>query len=903
MYQIFPKFSRHAALAVILVGSVVGCRPAPSSSGSTGTSGSTAGSTDSSSSGGGGGNGDTGSIGNTGGASGPGNTSGTTSAAGSGGTNTTSSQGGAGGTTSAGGKGGGNTTSSPGGAGGTTSTVSVGGAGGTKTSGGTTSSGGAGGSGGASSAPPSTVTKASCGDATLPADPKMPGYPAAQHTQFQTQASTMVGNLTAQEKGQQMRGTDPGLSSSRNWTDTFRQPDNTTRGIKGFTFRDGPRGVNLDAPIQTPSSSHGKSTVFPVPMARGATWDLDLEYQIGLAIGDEMVAAKQTMLLAPTVNLLRHPLWGRAQETYGEDPYQLGRFGTSLVAGVQTYVPACAKHYAANNIENLRSTKNASMDEQTLREIYARHFEMIVKDGGVSCIMAAYNLVNGTSCTQNAHLLTDILRTDFGFTGFVMSDWWAMPGGNGSSPSATLAGQAIAAGLDMELPWSLNFSTIETSLGSTINSTQVDTSVKRILEQKYRFGVDKGTGLKAASTGFSGGSITGNDSHVATALQASLKSMVLLKNNNNTLPIKSSVSKIAVIGVKEDYWAPMDSTGKTTGPGINNRGDDVNNGTIDFANGVRVGDVGSSRVNFDASQAVGPCAGIKAAAGSGVTVTCSNSAADAASADFVVVVAGLTPYDEGEEYNGSGDRTSLALGGKDNGRGNAGVQNTLITTVAQSKGTSMVVVLEGGSVIDMPWKDSVSAIVMAWYPGMKGGTALGQLLFGKANFSGKLPISWPAALGDLPTFNGGATTTMDYYVGYRYYDNQKKTPLFAFGYGMSYTTFDYSNLVVPCSDATKNSVVNVSVDVTNSGSVQGDEVVMLFVSYPSTTKKRPVKELKGFARVSLDPGAKKTVTIPVRVADLKFYDTNAWAVESGPVKVMVGPSSDKLPLSDTFTVK
>jgi len=731
----------------------------------------------------------------------------------------------------------------------------------------------------------------------------MPGYPAAQHTQFQTQASTMVGNLTAQEKGQQMRGTDPGLSSSRNWTDTFRQPDNTTRGIKGFTFRDGPRGVNLDAPIQTPSSSHGKSTVFPVPMARGATWDLDLEYQIGLAIGDEMVAAKQTMLLAPTVNLLRHPLWGRAQETYGEDPYQLGRFGTSLVAGVQTYVPACAKHYAANNIENLRSTKNASMDEQTLREIYARHFEMIVKDGGVSCIMAAYNLVNGTSCTQNAHLLTDILRTDFGFTGFVMSDWWAMPGGNGSSPSATLAGQAIAAGLDMELPWSLNFSTIETSLGSTINSTQVDTSVKRILEQKYRFGVDKGTGLKAASTGFSGGSITGNDSHVATALQASLKSMVLLKNNNNTLPIKSSVSKIAVIGVKEDYWAPMDSTGKTTGPGINNRGDDVNNGTIDFANGVRVGDVGSSRVNFDASQAVGPCAGIKAAAGSGVTVTCSNSAADAASADFVVVVAGLTPYDEGEEYNGSGDRTSLALGGKDNGRGNAGVQNTLITTVAQSKGTSMVVVLEGGSVIDMPWKDSVSAIVMAWYPGMKGGTALGQLLFGKANFSGKLPISWPAALGDLPTFNGGATTTMDYYVGYRYYDNQKKTPLFAFGYGMSYTTFDYSNLVVPCSDATKNSVVNVSVDVTNSGSVQGDEVVMLFVSYPSTTKKRPVKELKGFARVSLDPGAKKTVTIPVRVADLKFYDTNAWAVESGPVKVMVGPSSDKLPLSDTFTVK
>jgi len=731
------------------------------------------------------------------------------------------------------------------------------------------------------------------------------GYPADQHTKFQAQANATLPNLSSADKAQQMRGTDPGSGTSKNWSDIFRQPDGTK--IRGYTFRDGPRGVNLDAPIQATSAAHGKSTVFPVSMARGAAWDVDLENRIGQAIGDEMVAANQTMLLAPTVNLLRHPFWGRAQETYGEDPFQLGTLGAAMVKGVQTYVAACAKHYAANNIENLRSSKNAAMDEQTLREIYARHFEMIVKDGGVACIMAAYNLVNGANCTQNSHLLTDLLRTDFGFNGFVMSDWWAIPGGSGATPSAVTAATAIKAGLDMELPWNLHFSMIESTIGPSLPQATVDASVVRILEQKYRFGADKlgvtGAGLKASSSTFSGGSIATNNAHLAIAQEAALKSMVLLQNNNNTLPIKSSVTKIAVIGVKEDYWAPVDSTGKTTGPGINNRADDVNNGTIDFANGVRVGDVGSSRVNFDSSQAVGPCAGIKAAAGSGVTVTCSNSAADAASADFVVVVAGLTPYDEGEEYNGSGDRTSLALDGKDNGKGNAGVQNKLITDVAASKGTSMVVVLEGGSVIDMPWLGSVGAVVMAWYPGMKGGTALGQLLFGKANFSGKLPISWPKA-SDLPTFDSGSTTQMDYYAGYRYYDNKKTTPIFSFGYGMSYTKFDYSNLVVPCSDATKNSVVNVSVDVTNSGSVAGDEVVLLFVSYPSTTKKRPVKELKGFARVaSLDPGAKKTVTIPIRVSDLKFYDTNAWAVESGPVKVMVGPSSDKLPLSDTFTVK
>ena len=772
------------------------------------------------------------------------------------------------------------------------------GAGGSKSPGGTTS---AGGSAGSSSAGGSTVAKSAC-SSPPPADPQMPGYPADQHTKFQTQATTTLANLSLAEKAQQMRGTDPGPSTSRNWTDTFRQPDNTAKGIKGFTFRDGPRGVNLDAPIQATNTVHGKSTVFPVAMARGAAWDVNLEYQIGQALGDEMVAASQTMLLAPTVNLLRHPLWGRAQETYGEDPYQLGRLGTAIVAGVQTYVPACVKHYAANNIENLRATKNASMDEQTLREIYARHFEMIVKDGGVACVMAAYNLVNGTNCTQNAHLLTDILRTDFGFNGFVMSDWWAMPGGNGSTPSATLAAQAIAAGLDMELPWNFNFNAIETSVGSSITQTQVDTAVKRILEQKYRFGVDKGNGLKAASTGFSGGSITGNSPHVTLAQTAAQESMVLLKNDNNALPIKSTFTKIAVVGLTQSYCAPVNSSGVATGPGINNCADDINNGTINFATGIRVGDVGSSRVNFSSSDAVGPFAGIQAAAGSGVTVTSGSTAASAQGADFIVVVAGLTPYDEGEEYNGSGDRTTFALDGKMN----SGTQNALITAVA-ALGKPMVVVLEGGSVIDMPWLSSLpaaSAVVMAWYPGMKGGAALGQLLFGKANFSGKLPISWPKQLSDLPTFNGGATTTMDYYVGYRYFDNKSITPLFPFGFGLSYTQFTYSNLVVPCGTASQSAVVNVSVDVTNSGTVAGDEVVLLFVSYPGTAKKRPAKELKGFARVTIAAGAKQTVTIPVRVSNLSYWDSTSskWAIEASTVKVMVGPSSANLPLSDTFTV-
>jgi len=911
MNQSRPGFFPHAALAVILLGSAVGCNLSPPVNNSP-TGGSSGGST---------GNGPGGIFGGstqshagtqyTGGNTvSPG---GITSAGGQGGVNqggitTVGGSGvmtsGSGGITVGGGNGGtilvGGATSaggsnSPGGAtvaGGVTT------AGGSKSPGGAT---GAGGSTGSSGSGGSTVAKIAC-TASLTPDPKMmPGYSASDHTKFQTQAATTLANLSSQEKAQQMRGTDPGPSTSRNWTDIFRQPDNTAKGIKGFTFRDGPRGVNLDAPIQATNTVHGKSTVFPVSIARGAAWDVNLEYQIGQALGDEMVASSQTMLLAPTVNLLRHPLWGRAQETYGEDPFQLGRLGTAIVAGVQTYVPACVKHYAANNIENLRATKNATMDEQTLREIYARHFEMIIKDGGVACIMAAYNLVNGTNCTQNAHLLNDILRTDFGFNGFVLSDWWAMPGGNGSTPSATLAAQAITAGMDMELPWNLNYSTIESSIGSSITQAQVDTAVKRILEQKYRFGVDKGTGLKSATTGFSGGSITGNSAHVTLAQTAAQEGMVLLKNNN-ALPIKSTFTKVSVVGLTQSYCAPVNSSGVATGPGINNCADDINSGTINFATGIRVGDVGSSRVNFSSSDAVGPFAGIQAAAGSGVTVTSGSTAASAAGADFIVVVAGLTPYDEGEEYNGSGDRTTLALDGKMN----SGAQNKLITDVA-ALGKPMVVVLEGGSVIDMPWLSnlpSVSAVVMAWYPGMKGGAALGQLLFGKANFSGKLPISWPAQLSDLPTFNPGTATPMDYYVGYRYYDNSGKTPLFAFGYGLSYTQFAYSNLVVPCSTSTQSAVANVSVDVTNTGAVAGDEVVFLFVSYPGTTKKRPAKELKGFARVTLAAGAKQTVQIPVRVADLKYWDSTSskWAIEASTVKVMVGPSSDNLPLSDTFTV-
>jgi beta-glucosidase len=730
--------------------------------------------------------------------------------------------------------------------------------------------------------------KQSCGPAEY-CDPWAPGYtpdPAVQQ-----QVRLALGSMSLSEKADQMRGTNPG--GGTNFSDIFRTLDNANKGIKGFLFRDGPNGVNLAA--QLPAGKSGYATTFPTEIARGATFDLDLEYRIGLAIGDETLASGNTMILAPAVNALRHPAWGRAQETYGEDTFHLGRIGTAFVVGAQQYVPACVKHYAANNIENGRSSSNSMMDEQTLREMYARHFGMIIEDSGVACVMASYNLINGAKATQNKHLLTDILRGDFGFQGFVMSDWWAMPPGTAGASSDALqanASQAVTAGMDMELPWAYNFQQIEavTGAGRPLSDAAVTEGARRILEQKFRFKVastNSALGLRRPRTMLSAqGAIENNGEHVALAQEAAAKAMVLLKNVDATLPIaRSAVRTIAVIGAEVPYHV------------VNT---DRADGVIRFAIDTRLGDLGSSRVFADPAKSSGPFDGIKAIAGSGINVVSGSNASLADSADFVVVVAGLTPEDEGEEYTGAGDRPNFALDGKS--RTNA--QNNLITAVA-AKGKPMVVVLEGGSVIDMPWLAQVPAVVMAWYPGMDGGRALGKLLFGDVNFSGKLPLTWPRRWEDLPTFNAGATTVMDYHVGYRHYDKNNVTPLFAYGHGLSYTTYEYKHLQLPCSEVTKDGVVNVQVDITNTGAVKGDEVAFLFVSYPGSRVRRPVKELRGFRRVALDPGQTRRVTFPIRVADLAYWDTagNGWQVASGPVEIAVGSSAANLPLRDTMVVQ
>ena len=719
-------------------------------------------------------------------------------------------------------------------------------------------------------------------------------------------AMSIATAMSNDEKAQQMSGLPQSGTANFN---VFTQEDNGTRSIRGFHYRDGPRGVNLNA---TSDGQGDYATAFPVAMARGAAFDPDLEYEVGEAIGDEMLASGNTMLLAPTVNILRHPAWGRAQETYGEDVFLLGRLGSAFTAGVQQYTGACAKHYAANNIEDGRETANAIMDEETLREIYGRHYEMIIQEGGVSSIMASYNEINGTHSTQSTHLLTDLLRTDFGFQGFVLSDWWAMPNGNTFPyPSASVldptAQQAANAGLDMELPWRYNYSTLTALVSAgNLQASQLTTSTARILEQKYRFHADKtsGYGLKTPFTTYSGGSISKNDqsdpvlgmSHIALAEIAAEESMVLLKNDNNTLPInKSAVKKIAVIGANliyglqetnsQDNCSKCGTSTSSTCPIANGIGC-----TMDLTTNVRTGDNGSSRVFSDPSKSVGPLAGIQAA-GSGVTVTAYNTAAAAQSAgfDFAVVIAGLTPYDEGEEYTGAGDRTTGGIGSTSHSvnlgldpKVNTGVQNALISAVA-AMNKPMVVVLEGGSVIDVtPWIANVPAVVMAWYPGMEGGTALGKLLFGDVNFSGKLPITWDSTVSNWPAFaNSNGTTQMDYWVGYRYFDHHAETPQYSFGYGMSYASFKYAlDATVPlvgCSTVPSNGTIPVTIDLSNTSGVDGTETVFVFVQYPGSSVANrsgsTYKELKAFKRVPVPANQTARVTIPLRVKDLKYWNT------------------------------
>jgi len=623
-------------------------------------------------------------------------------------------------------------------------------------------------------------------------------------------------------------------------------------GIPPLLFSDGARGVVLD-----------HSTCFPVAIARAASWDPELERRVGDAVGQEIRAQGANLYGGVCVNLLRHPSWGRAQETYGEDPWLVGVMGAALTTGVQVHnVMATVKHYALNSIEETRTTVDVRVDERTLREVYLPHFHRVV-DAGVAAVMSAYNKVNGDYCAENPHLLREILREDWGFRGFVMSDFFL---------GVHDAVKAANAGLDLEMP---RVQVFGKNLEKAVEAGEVpveviDEAVLRLLRRKIEY-------LTAPDSMPYVPFLVHSPEHVALAREAAEKGMVLLENRGPVLPLDRAATKtLAVIGPLAD--AP------------------------------NLGDHGSSRV--EPPEVVTPLAGLRAYLGTSASVVHdSGSSLEAArqaakAADAVVVVVGLSHLDEGEYIpmwpdpaDRGGDREDIALHPAD---------RALVEAVA-GENPKTVVVLVGGSAITVEgWVDKVAAVLMAFYPGEQGGAALARVLFGDVDPGGRLPFTVPRDPSQLPPFDN-TSTTVEYgpYHGYTLIDREGEEPRYPFGYGLSYTAFAFAHLELDANEVPENGTVRASIDVTNTGPRAGDEVVQLYMGFEGSAVERPVKLLRDFARVSLAPGQTRRVSLEVKAKDLAYYDVDAkrWVVERVPYRVLVGSSSRESDLiSATFRV-
>ena len=626
------------------------------------------------------------------------------------------------------------------------------------------------------------------------------------------------------------------------------------------------KNIRLEIPpfrVYTISGSRGatsQATAFPVAMARGASWDRDLEHRVHSAIALEAAGFGMNIFLSPVLNIVRHPGMGRAQETYGEDTYHMGEMGISAVTGIQNQLLAQVKHYALNSIEEDRYNIDVKVDERTLREIYLPHYRKAVQKAKVASVMTSYNKVNGVYASENRHLLRDILKGEWGFDGFVMSDW--MDG-------VVSTVEAANNGLDVEMPIAKHFrkGKLKKAISKGhISEATIDDSVRRILRRKFEWGHFDGTKEVPDS-------VIKSPEHRALALEAAREGMTLLKNAGDALPLdRSAIRNLVVLGPSVDD--------------------------------IRLGDLGSSRVQDAGEDAVSPLQGIIGAAGTvnvdyypDMSTTKAREATSAA--DAVVVVAALGPYDEGEwirqfKYvfpGRGGDRRNLALHAAD---------VALIKRAAASN-RRVIVVIEGGSAVTVAdWERDVAAVLMAWYPGVKGGVAIGETLFGDNNPSGKTPVSWPVSEGQLYEFGSlKPSVVYGFYQGYRYYDKMGLDPQYPFGHGLSYTSFDYSNLSLSVDTYDGEPALIASFDVTNSGPVSGKEVAQLYVGYTDSAVERAVRDLKGFAKIALSPGETKRVTLVVPKEELLFWDTRAgqWVFEDITYLIEIGSSSRDIWLS------
>lgn len=639
-------------------------------------------------------------------------------------------------------------------------------------------------------------------------------------------------------------------------------------GIPRRWLSDGPHGVREDVGPDTwavAGRTDDFATAMPCGIALAATWNPELAGREGVVIGQEARKRGKDIMLGPGVNIMRSPLCGRNFEYFGEDPFLAGRMAVGYINGVQSQnVASCVKHFAANDQETDRSKINVEVDERALREIHLPAFKAAVREAKVWTVMGAYNKLRGIHCCESDYLLNQILKGEWGFQGLVVSDWAGVHSTRG----------AVLGGLDLEMGTDLVYDDfyLAKAFREGVKSGEYPMSV---LDDKVRrnLRVMIGTGVLDERPE---GSLN-TKAHQDTARQVAEEAMVLLKNEKDFLPLDARKLKtVAVIG----------------------------------ENATRLQTYGGDSSRVKAFYEISPLAGILNRIGTNVNVTYSEgcrkggdaalaerAVAAAKAADVVIYVGGIN-HDVGYDSEG-GDKKGLEM---------PHGQVELIKKLAPAN-PKMVVVLVGGSPMEMDgWLDKAPAVLLSWYSGMEGGNAIANVLFGDVNPSGKLPATFPKKLADSPAHsfgpsgfpgvNGRVTYSEGVLVGYRWFDTKNIEPLFPFGHGLSYTKFEYSGLkLVPAKDG-----VTVQFEIKNTGKRAGAEVAQVYVRPEQSSLPRPVKELKGFAKLMLKPGEKKSVSINLGKDAFAYYDDkkSSWVADQGAYQIQVGASSRDLRLTENF---
>ena len=625
-------------------------------------------------------------------------------------------------------------------------------------------------------------------------------------------------------------------------------------GIPKVMVSDGPHGLRK----QDEKGDHLgindsiKAVCFPPAVLSACSFDRGLMEEMGKAIGREAQANDVSVVLGPAVNIKRSPLCGRNFEYYSEDPYLAGEIAAAFVKGVQSqHVGTSIKHFAANNQEYRRMSSSSEVDERTLREIYFPAFETAVKKAQPYTFMCSYNQINGTFASENKWLLTDVLRGEWGFKGYVMSDWGAV--------NDRVKG--LEAGLELEMPASggdNDAMIVKAVKDGVLEEKILDQAVERILRIIFEYADHR------KPQEFTMEKDHEEAQHIAE------ESMVLLKNENHILPLKTS-EKAAFIG--------------------------------GFARNPRFQGGGSSHINcFKTTNVLDsvPCdaqvvyaEGFPADRDFYDKALADEAVKAAAEADKAVIFAGLPESFESEGY----DRSHMRL---------PECQNRLITEILKVQ-PNTVIVLHNGSPVEMPWLGEIKGLLETYLGGQAGGAAAANILYGKINPSGELAETMPLKLSDNPSYlNFGGGEKVEYregiFVGYRYYDTKEMDVVFPFGYGLSYTTFAYSNLKLSMENPTEKDTVMVSADVTNTGKSAGKEVVQLYIRDLTGSAIRPEKELKGFEKVFLEPGETKTVTMELNKRSFAWYNTKLhdWFAASGDYEILVGASSRDIRLTETL---